>query len=61
MTNEMNRKLKGMSQRLLTVKKAAGRNARSLQKEIANTQRLVEESVQSINRFARELDIHQQA
>ena len=33
----------------------------SLTKEIASTQRLVEESVQSINRFARELDIHQAA
>ena len=32
-----------------------------LEKEIANTPRLVEESVQSINQSARELDIHQQA
>jgi len=29
--------------------------------EIANTQRLVRKSVQSINQFAHELDIHQQA
>ena len=57
----MNRKLKGMSQRLLTVKKTAGRNAKSLQNKIASTQRLLEESLLSINRFARELDIHEQA
>jgi hypothetical protein len=32
-----------------------------MKKEIASTQRLVEKSVHSINRLARELDIHQQA
>jgi signal transduction histidine kinase len=47
--------------RLLSLKTAAKGNTANLTKEIASTQRLVEESVQSINRFARELDIHQQA
>jgi hypothetical protein len=43
------------------LKKAAKGKTGSLKKEIANTQRLVRESVQSINQFARGLDIHQQA
>ena len=53
--------LPGINVRLLTLKKAAALNARGFKKDIASTQRLVEESVQSVNRFARELDIHQQA
>jgi hypothetical protein len=42
----------------LTVKRAAGRNVKSLQKEIANTQRLVDMSVRTIERFAREYGKH---
>ena len=51
--------LLGINVRLLALKTAAKGNTANLKKEIASTQRLVEESVQSINRFARELDIHQ--
>ena len=47
--------------RLLNLKTAARGNTTNLTKEIASTQRMVEESVQSINRFARELDLHQPA
>lgn len=43
--------------RLLTLKKAATLNTKDLIKEIASTQRLVEESVKNINRFAREFGI----
>lgn len=53
--------LLGINVRLVTLKTAAKGNSANLKKEIANTQRLVEESVQSINRFARELDNHQPA
>lgn len=51
--------LLGINVRLLTLKKAAHGDTANLKKEIANTQRLVKESLTSINRFARELDIHQ--
>ena len=53
--------LLGINVRLLTLKKAARGNRATLKKEIANTQRLVQESVQSINQFASELDIHHKA
>jgi len=59
--DEVAQALLGINVRLLTLKKAARGDTANLKKEIANTQRLVEESLQSINRFARELDIHQQA
>ena len=47
--------------RLLSLKGAASGTVENLTKEIASTQRLVEQSVESINRFAHELEIHQHA
>lgn len=48
--------LLGINVRLLNLKKAAKGSTANLKKEIANTQRLVRESVQSINQFLSELD-----
>jgi signal transduction histidine kinase len=59
--NEIAQTLLGIQVRLLSLKTAAKGSPATLAKEIAGTQRLVEESVQAINRFARELDIHQDA
>jgi signal transduction histidine kinase len=53
--------LLGINVRLLTLKKAVRGNKANLKKEIANTQRLVQQSVQSINQFACELDLRRQA
>ena len=50
--------LLGIKVRLLTLNRAAKGGTASLRKEIANTQRLVQESVKSINQFAHELDRH---
>jgi len=55
--NEIAQTLLGIQVRLLSLKTAAKGSPATLAKEIAGTQRLVEESVQAINRFARELDI----
>ena len=52
--DEIAQTLLGINVRLLTLKKEAAGNAESLKKEIASTQRLVDKSVKSINRFARE-------
>ena len=52
--------LVGFNVRLLALKKATKGTTARLRREIANTRRLVRESVQSINQFAHELDIHQQ-
>ena len=49
--------LLGINVRLVTLKKEAATNARGLQKEVASTQRLVNNSVKSIERFAREFGI----
>jgi signal transduction histidine kinase len=59
--DEIAQTLCGINVRLLTVTKAAGRNAQGLKKEIVNTQRLVDKSVNSIKRFARELGRHREA
>jgi len=59
--DEVAQTLLGINVRLLTLKKAARGNTANLKKEIANAQWLVKESVESINRFARELDIRQTA
>ena len=59
--DEIARTRLGINVRLLTLKKAAKGKTASLKKEIANAQRLVRESVRSINQFARELDLRQQA
>jgi len=50
--------LLGINVRLLTLQREAAINAGGLKKEIASTQRLVDKSVKSINRFAREFGIH---
>jgi signal transduction histidine kinase len=49
--------LLGINVRLLTLKDAATSSPAVLTKEIASTQRVVEESVRSIKRFAHELEI----
>jgi signal transduction histidine kinase len=59
--DEIAQTLLGINARLLTVKKASGRSARSLQKEIANTQGLVDMSVKTIKRLAREFGKPHQA
>ena len=59
--DEVAQTLLGINVRLLALKRAAAGNTASLKKEIANTQRLVQQSVQSINQFASELDLHQNA
>ena len=53
--------LLGINVRLLALKMEAVVNATDFKNGIASTQRLVGESLQSIDRFARELDIHQSA
>ncbi len=52
--NEIAQTLLGINVRLLTLKREAAVNADSLNKEIVNTQQLVDKSVKSIKRFARE-------
>jgi two-component system chemotaxis response regulator CheB len=54
--DEIAQTLLGINVRLLALKKAAKGNRATLKKDIANTQRLVQQSVQSINRFASDLD-----
>jgi signal transduction histidine kinase len=56
--DEIAQTLLGINVRLLTLKKEAAVNAQGLKKEIASTQRLVKQSVQTINRFAHEFGIH---
>ncbi len=58
--DEIAQALCGINVRLLALKKAATSNPANLKKEIASTQALVAKSVASVNRFARELEIHQQ-
>ena len=55
--DEIAQTLLGIHVRLLALKKEAAANSAGLNKEIATTQRLVEESVKTINRFAREFGI----
>ena len=56
--DEIAQTLLGINVRLLTLKKEAAVNAHGLKKEIVSTQRLVDNSVKSIKRFAREFGIH---
>ena len=56
--DEIAQTLLGINVRLLTLQREAAINAGGLKKEIASTQRLVDKSVKSINRFAREFGIH---
>ncbi len=55
--DEIAQTLLGINVRLLTLKKEAAARPGGLAQEIATTQRLVEKSVKSINRFAREFSI----
>jgi signal transduction histidine kinase len=55
--DEVAQMLLGINAHLLTLKKAGGGDMEKLRKEIATTQRVVEDSIHSINRFARELDL----
>lgn len=55
--DEIGQTLLAINVRLLTLKSAAKGNTAKLAKEIVSTQRLVEESVQSVNRYARELNL----
>jgi two-component system sensor histidine kinase DegS len=59
--DEIAQTLLGINVRLLTLKKGATARNESLVKEIASTQRLVEKSVKTINRFAREFGIQHEA
>jgi len=52
--DEIVQTLLGINVRLLTLKKAAAVNTEGLKKEIVSTERLVDKSVTSINRFVRE-------
>jgi signal transduction histidine kinase len=52
--DEIAQTLLGISVRLLTLKKEAAVNAEDFKQHIASTQRLVDHSVRSINRFAHE-------
>jgi two-component system, NarL family, sensor histidine kinase UhpB len=52
--DEIAQTLLGINVRLLTLRKEASLNAKGFKKDIANTQRLVDKSVKSIKRFARE-------
>ena len=56
--DEIAQTLLGINVRLLTLKRATAINTSNLKKEIASTQRLVDKSVKSIKRFARESGIH---
>jgi signal transduction histidine kinase len=59
--DEIAQTLLGIHVRLLTLKQEAAVNAHGLKKEIVSTQRLVDKSVKSIKRFAREFGIHNRA
>ena len=55
--DEIAQTLLGINVRLLLLKNEANGNTTNLRKAIASTQRLVEQSVKSIKKFARELDL----
>ena len=54
--DEIAQTLLGINVRLLTLKKLAHGDTTMLRKEMASTQRVVEQSVKTISRFAREID-----
>jgi signal transduction histidine kinase len=56
--DEIAQTLLSIQVRLMNLKAAARGNTSNLTKEIASTQKLVIQSVRSINRFARELGLH---
>ncbi len=55
--DEVAQTLLGIQAHLLTLKKTADGDTENLRKEIATTRRVVKESMDSINRFARELGL----
>jgi signal transduction histidine kinase len=57
--DEIAQTLLGINVRLVTLKEEAAGNARGFKEDIGSTQRLVQESVQFIHRFARELEAPQ--
>ena len=59
--DEIAQTLLGINARLLILKREAALNAKGFKKDIACTQRLVDKSVTSIKRFAREFGKHQEA
>jgi signal transduction histidine kinase len=59
--DEIAQTLLGINVRLLTLKKEAALNAEGFKKDIASTQQLVDKSVKSIKRFAREFGKHHEA
>jgi signal transduction histidine kinase len=59
--DEIAQTLLGVNVRLLTLRKEAALNAKGFKKDISNTQRLVDKSVKSIKRFAREFGKHREA
>jgi len=59
--DEIAQTLLGINVRLLTLKETAGRGAKSLNKEIASTQRLVDISARTVERLAREFEKHDEA
>ena len=56
--DEIAQTLLGINVRLLTLKQQVAMNAESIRRDIADTQKLVEESVKSITRFARQIRKH---
>jgi signal transduction histidine kinase len=52
--DEIAQTLLGINVRLLTLRREAGANARQFRNEVASTRRLVEKSVRTIKRYARE-------
>jgi signal transduction histidine kinase len=58
LNDEIVQTLLGINVRLVSLKKEAAVNDDGLKKEIVSTQRLVNKSVKSIKRFAREFGIH---
>lgn len=59
--NEIAQILVAIHVRLLTLKEAARANTENLKKEIAETQRLVKQSIQTIQRLANENGVHHEA
>jgi len=59
--DEIAQTLLGINVRLLTLKKEGAANAEGFKKDIASTERLVDKSVRSIKRFAREFGKHHEA
>ena len=59
--DEIAQTLLGINVRLLSLKRGAGSNTKSLKDEIASAQRLVAKSARSVRRFARELGEHHPA